>query len=413
MNAGSANDLDALGQRTLNTLAAPVATPQHREFASATGESSFVPAEPPVDPRQPLSVRQPRSTRITGIDAARGVAMFGMVIVHFVNFREDRGERLTEFAELFNGRAMPLFMLLGGIGVTFLTRRSSTPERDLTIRALLLFALGLFMSEHVPRLAIVLQAYGLFFILSTVLYRLPSKLLVALVPVVTAVGAVTYQLVGDPPVQTLFGDLGSGEGIQSLLFDGFYPLFPVGAFFILGIVLGRIDLRSDRVACALAGVGIVAGVGIPVLSNGLVERFGWQTDFGGRLGDGMFHFSRLLDSTGHSAMPAWVLSALGTSVAVLGLSLLIAPRVPMLVRPIVAVGSMSLTFYVYQAWLTNLVPPTSETSAGVEWILALAVYGSFVLFALLWQIMFRSGPLERVIRIGSGPRVSQASTTVS
>lgn len=380
VNGLPADESDAISQRTQAFLAAPV-------------------SRPPVAPGRPK-----KPGRIIGIDMARGIAMFGMTVVHFVNFREEPGADLATFAELFRGRAMPLFMMLGGLGVTFLTKRSTTPERDLLIRAVMLFALGLVMTETVPRLAIVLQSYGLFFVLATVLYRLSSKMLVALVPVITAIGAVTYQVVGEPRVQTRFDELGSGEGIQSLLFDGFYPLFPVGAFFITGIVLGRVNLRSERIAAAFAGGGILFGVGIPVLTNNVASAFNLRTDFGGNAGDGMFHLTRLLDSQGHSAMPAWVLSALGTSIAVLGLSLLIAPLVPKLVSPIIAVGSMSLTYYVYQGWLTNVVPPTFETTLGAEWIFTILVYTSFVVLALIWRLMFTSGPFERILRIGSGPR---------
>ncbi len=336
---------------------------------------------------------------------ARGLAMFAMTVVHFVNFRENEGETLATLASHFRGRAMPLFVMLGGIGVTYLTRRSKTPERDLIIRAIMLFALGLVLTEYVDRLAIILQSYGLFFILATVLWRLPSKVLLALVPAIVATGAVTYQLVGTPRRLTPFDEAFTVAGAESLIFDGFYPLFPVGAFFVFGIWLGRINLASERVAAVLAGVGTVVGIGTTVIANAAVERFNLQIVFGrGRAGDGMFHLTRLLDSEGHSAMPAWVISALGTSAAVLGISLLLAPRFPRLVRPVVAVGSTALTYYVYQAWLTNVVPPTFETSLGTEWIFTFAVYASFVVLALIWKVFFDSGPFERALRIGSGPK---------
>ena len=405
--------MDAIGRRTSAALPASESIVANGVSAGSTALRSAAPkvgreapvSEPALTVTNVVPAEKPKKRpRIVGIDMARGIAMFGMTVVHFVNFREDDGA-LATFAELFRGRAMPLFMMLGGIGVTFLTRRSSTPSRDLLIRAVMLVALGLFMTEHVPRLAIVLQAYGLFFILSIVWFRLPSKVLIGLVPLVTAFGAWSYQVIGLPRVQTRFDELLTVEGPQSLIFDGFYPLFPVGAFFLTGIVLGRINLNSDRVAAVLASVGVVAGVGIRVGADFFASAFNLQTDFGGNAGDGIFHFSRLLDSQGHSAMPAWVLSAIGTSMAVLGLSLLIAKRAPMLVSPLVAVGSFSLTYYVYQAWLTNVVPPTFETSTGTEWIFTIAVYVSFIILALIYRMFFTSGPFERVLRIGSGPRL--------
>jgi len=329
--------------------------------------------------------------------------MAGMVVVHFVAWREGEGFAFTA-AEMLSGRAMPLFMLLGGLGITFMTRRAATPARNLLIRAAMLMALGLFLHEHIDRLAIVLQAYGLFFVLAIVLWRLPSKVLLALVPLMVAIGAVTYQTIGNPPSLTPFDTLGSIEGAESLIFDGFYPLFPVGAFFVFGIWLGRLDLRSDRIAAILLTVGTAVGAGVWIGSNRLVSAFDLQVDFGGRAGDGNFNFSRLLDAQGHSSMPAWTISALGTSAAVLGLSLLVARRAPAMVRPFVVVGSMSLTFYVFQAWVTNIVPDTPDTGVGLEWGFAAGTYVLFALFALAWVTQFQSGPLERLLRVGSGPK---------
>ncbi len=347
-----------------------------------------------------------RPGRITGIDMARGIAMALMVIVHFVNWRQGDGLAFTA-AELVSGRAMPLFMLLGGIGVTLMADRSATPARNLAIRAAMLMVLGLVLTEFIDRLAIVLQAYAMLFMLAIGLRRLPSSMLLALVPVTTAVGAVTYQVVGAPRVLTEFDGLfTSSEGAQSLVFDGYYPLFPVGAFFVFGLWLARLDLRSDRVASLLLGIGTVVGAGVWIGSNRVASAFGIQVDVGAEVGDGAFRWGRLLDTQGHSAMPAWTISALGTSAAILGFSLLVAPRAAAIVRPLTVVGSTSLTFYVFQAWVTNIVPDTSETGVGVEWAYAIAVYVSFAVAAMLWSTRYRSGPLERMLRVGSGPTLA-------
>lgn len=350
--------------------------------------------------------------RITGIDLARAIAMAGMVIVHFVAWWEGDGA-LAMIAEHVRGRAMPLFMLLGGIGVTLMTSRTTTPTRNLLLRAVMLFGLGVFLTENIERVAIVLQSYGLFFLLAIGLRRLPNAAILALVPATVAIGAITYQVVGEPRVQTPLESLSTSEGIESLLFDGFYPLFPVGAFFIFGMWLGRVDLRSNRIAAIMATTGTALGAAVWIAANRVQDVFGVQVDFGGRAGDGSFHWGRLLDAEGHSAMPAWVLSALGSSVAILGISLLVARASTRAVRPLVALGSISLTFYVFQAWVTNLVPDTAETTVGREWAFAVAVYLVFMVFAVLWKDAFRSGPLERVLRLGSGPSATSPAAPTS
>lgn len=355
------------------------------------------------DSAEPVTGR--RSERILGIDMARGIALALMVIVHFVAWWEGEGALFTG-AELISGRAMPLFMLLGGVGVTLMASRSRTPARNLLIRAVLLMALGLVLTRYIDRLAIVLQAYALFFVLAIGLRKLHSIVLLGLVAALVAVGAVTYQIVGTPRDPTTFDTLfTSSQGVESLVFDGFYPLFPVGAFFVFGLWLARLDLRSDRVAAALLSCGAVVGLGVWIGASEIVSTFDVQVDFGGRAGDGSFHWSRLLDGAGHSAMPAWTISALGTSAAMLGLSLLVAPRLPSIVRPFTVVGSMSLSFYVFQAWVTNVVPNTSETEVLVEWAMALSVFVVFFTFAEVWRRWFRTGPLERLLRVGSGSRL--------
>ena len=47
------------------------------------------------------------------------------------------------------------------------------------------------------------------------------------------------------------------------------------------------------------------------------------------------------------------------------------------------VGAMSLSYYVVQAFATNVVPPTSETGVVHEWLLAGIVYGLFLAAATL------------------------------
>lgn len=331
--------------------------------------------------------------------------MLGMVIAHYA-WQDDTGGVLNQVAEAVDGRAMPLFVLLGGVGATILARRSAVPDRSLLIRAAILYPLGLVVQELTTFIAIILQSYSLLFALTPVFRRLGNRVLLGLAAAVTTIGGWTYQVVGpdldrfDGPMDLLTNP---PTALWSLLFNGYYPFFPVASFFLVGMYLGRTDLRSTGVARALAIGGSVIGLGALIVGGRLAERLGpVVTD--PPTNDGRFSAVRLLDTSGHSEMPAWVISTAGTSMAILGLSLLVAPRLPGLVRPLVALGQLALSFYVFQAVLVRILPHPNQTPIGQEFVAALAVYIGFTVFAMAWKLRFRSGPLEAGLRIGSRPR---------
>ncbi len=344
------------------------------------------------------------SSRIIGIDLARAFAMLGMVIAHYA-WPDGSAGLLNGVATGVSGRAMPLFVLLGGVGVTILSSRSAHPDRALLIRAAILYPVGVVLQEVTTFIAIILQYYALLFVLAILFRRLGRKTLVALAVLFTVIGAWTYQVVG-PQLDRFEGPLDLIENppaaLWSLLFNGSYPLFPMASFFLVGMVLGRLDLRSTRLQVWLAAGGTVVGVTTAWLANRFGEGRGFE--FGTRPAGSEFSWTRLLDTTGHSEMPAWVLSATGTSVAVLGICLLVAPRMAGSVRPLVALGQLALSFYVFQAVLVRFTPHPETTPLAQEFVTALAIYLGFMAFATIWQLRFRTGPLEAALRVGSSPR---------
>lgn len=343
-----------------------------------------------------------RGPRIIGVDLARAVAMFGMVIAHYV-WQDHTGDPVDLIARANAGRAMPLFVMLGGLGVTIMTTRSDNPDRALLIRAAMLFPLGIAIEEADTLIAVILQAYSLLFVFAVLLRRLPTWALLVAAVVILAIGGWTYQDFAQTVApwsewRQVYSSPRTVLG--SLIFRWPYPFFPTGAFFITGMILGRIDLRSTRVATLLASIG--AGVWlVTLIATRLMIRI-FDVDrqvFTSRTG--RFEVTRLLDTTGHSQMYAWVISALGTSVAILGVSLLIAPHLGVVAKPFIALGQLALTFYVFQAILIIYTPRPDTTPYGQELLTAAVIYLGFMLFATLWRMRFRLGPLEAILRLGS------------
>jgi hypothetical protein len=387
-----------------------------RQVTTPTATAVEQPVNGPLDHRDPVDdgrvPARPQLGRIIGLDLARAMAMLGMVFVHYV-WPDDSGSAVDVVADALRGRAMPLFVLLGGVGVTLAVERFRTPDRALLVRAVLLFALGVLVDEWSEWVAVILQWYGLMFAVAPLLRRLPSPALLITSASVAIGGSWTFQVMGDWPRHPItWHDLDNPIYLaRALVVDGSYPFFPVAAFFILGLWIGRLDLRSDRVAAWLTGVGALVGFGTLLITDAIIDRRGINVnvfDAAKRepnpsgYDPSRFWAEQLLDTTGHSQMLGWVVSAAGTSVAVIGLCLLVAPRAPRVVAPLVSLGRMALTFYVFQVVLTRWVPYPSTTNFAQELATVAAIYLGFVAFAHLWLRVFRAGPLEALLRVGSG-----------
>src|SRR5688500_7670584 len=85
--------------------------------------------------------------RLAGVDAARGLAVLGMVAVHVLP-TEDADGTVTLAEQLAGGRSSAAFAVLAGVGVALATRRGTDRWRQrlrLLLRALLIGALGLWL----------------------------------------------------------------------------------------------------------------------------------------------------------------------------------------------------------------------------------------------------------------------------
>ncbi|MBA6339403.1 DUF1624 domain-containing protein, partial [Colwellia sp. BRX8-7] len=73
--------------------------------------------------------------RVTGFDLARAFAIFGMVIVNFkIAMNADTGNQLLmSFTHLFEGRASALFVILAGVGITFMTNKARVSSDSISI----------------------------------------------------------------------------------------------------------------------------------------------------------------------------------------------------------------------------------------------------------------------------------------
>ncbi|GAB2651299.1 heparan-alpha-glucosaminide N-acetyltransferase domain-containing protein [Kribbella swartbergensis] len=358
-----------------------------------------------------------RRGRLSGVDAARGIALLGMMSVHIVPAVDETGRTSTAFL-VASGRASALFAVLAGVGLALITG-GSHPYRDrrllaarsgLVARAGLLALLGLALGAVETPVAIILVYYALLFVCALPFLSLGAR---ALVPLAVAwallapavshlVRSSLYESGGGNPT---FGSLAEpGALATELVLTGYYPVFPWLAYLLAGLAVGRLALDSPRVAAGL----LVGGAGLALLTKAV----SWTLlhPLGGldRIADSPVVERRLSTSLGgttptsswwwlavsapHSGTPLDLLHTIGTALGVLGACLLIVRVAAPLLTPLVAAGSMTLTLYSLHVIALGMTGDGADGTAllVVHVIVALA-------FAVAWRTYRRRGPLEAAV----------------
>ena len=218
-----------------------------------------------------------------GVDVARGLALLGMIAVHiFDTLHRDNTPSKTH--QVMAGHALATFVLLAGVSLTFITKRSRTgsllPDAAaLTTRALIITLIGLALNSALdPDIEVILPYYGLMFLLAIPLLRRSSRVLIGisiglvlLAPLVVLASFNRDLPVDEPTLAALIHPV---ELFSPLLVTGSYPIVAYMAFICVGMVIGRLDLSNRRVAVRLTVGGAVLAAGSWLLSTLILFQFG-------------------------------------------------------------------------------------------------------------------------------------------
>lgn len=349
------------------------------------------------------------SSRLLALDAARAVAILGMVAV---NVGPRDGASADLLARAAHGRASLLFVVLAGVGIALLTRHSwpaKPPRRGVLVsRGLILLLGGLALQLLDHGVNVILPTYGALFLVAVLMLQASQRTLV-----VSAVSA----LLGGPLLwiaaqcQEQFGRaapelLDAPHHVAAdICLSGPYPVITWVGPFLLGIWLGRLDLQDPRLHQNLALWGGSLAVGAYLLSRLLVAALGEPSD---RVG-----FDRLISGVGHSQMPLWLISGTGSALFVIGVIFLLSPHLGRWSYPLASLGRLSLTVYVAHllvlAFFVRPGPDTSEQGLLVTAIIGIVSIAS----ASLWCTRFRRGPLEALLHAATQYGAKPDSTSSS
>ncbi|MDX3524300.1 DUF418 domain-containing protein [Streptomyces scabiei] len=409
-------------------------------------ETSPLPENPPPPSRTSPEATVPVSPgpsmgRLVGVDLARALAVFGMYIVHIGPPLSATTGVASWIRYMADGHSSVLFATLAGFSLMLIAGRRE-PKTGLAgrqarariaIRAVILLALGTVLATEYGGV-IILGFYGVYFLLALPLVRLSAQTLAitaAACALVTPQLAFVLTSLLSPSVQNSINAYDplrhlSEVGVLDLLLNGLYPALTWMSFVIAGMALGRLDLSSTTVQKRLAALGAAltaAAYGMSLLlagsgalrstaedgsssgsSGSMLSAGGSMPPDGGSFPE--MSASYLLKAGPHSGTTFDIIGSVGVAILVIvGATVAMdrLPRLRRLAKPVIAVGTMSLTAYVGHFLGQSLLPAGPGAGTPGSWIPVLTYILGAIVFAALWSRFFRRGPLEYLLNAATKP----------
>ncbi|XAS68852.1 heparan-alpha-glucosaminide N-acetyltransferase domain-containing protein [Micrococcaceae bacterium Sec5.7] len=382
------------------------------------------------------TAKSPATTpRLGGIDAARGLALLGMMATHLLpTFESNANLAPTWIGLTFSGRSAALFAVLAGVGLALSTGKQQPREgsslraarRGIALRALVIAAVGLMLGGLDVNVAVILVNYAALFLCVLPFIGLKLRPLCAwaagwiLGSPVVAYLLRPWLLAAEPPLQLghnpSWEDLGTPARLLGDLFlTGYYPVFQWLSYLLIGLVIGRLALTTAVIPVVLLAGGATVAVLAKFLGTLMMDDLGGKSALQSILTDPGYPLDSLLQvnlsgvrqegswwwlasSAPHSGTTLDLLHTSGVAAAVVGACLLLGRLGDWLnldlLLPLCGAGAMTLTLYTAHVCVVSafyLKPlPQGWTEDGIYFAHAATAMAIGMAFVLLK----RRGPLE-------------------
>ena len=360
--------------------------------------------------------------RIVGVDVARCVALIGMIATHALPTRSVDGS-LSLAHEIAGGRASALFAVLAGVSLALMSG-GTDPVRGaerravrvgLAARALTIALIGLVLGALPTTIAIILTYYGVLFLLGLPFLGLRWKALAVLGGTWLLVAPVLSHLVRphlpprgfESPHPAALAD--PWQMLTELTFTGYYPAVSWLGYLLVGMAIGRTDLRRWRTTVVVLSLGACLAAVSWLVSEALLRQpgvaralLGTSSQPGITIGqlrrtleEGTFGTTPtgswwwLAVHAPHSGTPFDLLHTTGTAMLVLGVCLVLGRLWPRTAAVVFGAGAMTLTLYTLHVVLRTppFFPDDDPVTFARHVVVVLVVGATFRL--MTWR-----GPLE-------------------
>lgn len=351
--------------------------------------------------------------RIIGIDVARALAVFGMILVNFKVVFGAKGQHwITSFASILDGKAAATFVVLAGVGLALMTNAAikNNEQTKLKIaririikRALFLFVVGLSYIAIWP--ADILHFYGVYMAITILLLTSKEKtiLILAIVLILAFPIIMTfwnYEIGWNFETLDYQGFWTLDGFIRNLFYNGFHPVIPWTAFMLFGYWFGKQDLHDDKFVKKTFGISSIVFIAIQFISYFSISL----------LSEGNKETAKeltvILGVNPMPPLPIYMFNGIAVAIAVISLCVLIGKRFEhsFIIDALNKTGQLALTFYVAHViigiGIIEMIDPSKIGAYSVEFsvIYALAFSLCCMLFAVIWRKYKKFGPLEWIMR---------------
>jgi uncharacterized protein len=341
-------------------------------------------------------------------DVARGVAILAMLIAHAGPLMVSQPLATAFVQGQLNDLASPLFALTMGAAAAIVLAKAGTGTaarltvvRQNVVRGAILVLLGLLLSTWGSWIAIVLSFLGIVLAVGTPLVLLRSRALIAVLAVALVLGAPlnTWVLTTAGPLLTA-GERTPGSFLLEWLFlSPHYRVTNLLPWFLLGALLFRIRFGGRRAAWIMLAISVPAWWAGPF----------WR----GATGAPFSPSGSYLDTLHDAGLVLLTLSVIMLLASLPG-------RAARVVRagflPFQAIGSISLTLYVFQVGVVAVMSANGISYGTTDPVAWLVLVLGVPLVGVLWWRFLGKGPIEWLIGVVSGryrPRRARAMPTGS
>lgn len=351
------------------------------------------------------TLQKQTNDRLHGLDLARCMALFGMVIVNFevVMVPLASQHETASLAHLLQGRAAATFVVLAGLGLGLSAARVcwQTTARVTLKRSGFLFALG--MLNCVIFEADIIHYYAVYFLAALFFVRAPNWLLctaIALFALVHVLLLIWLDYDRGWNWDSLeYVDLWTVRGfIRNLLFNGWHPVIPWFVFVLYGLLVSRLNLASYR-----TGITLTLAGGLFLALTEWVSKSLILLVENSSLSAAEREIALLLDTAPVPPTPLYLIAGISAASLTIGVCLLIMRLSPRnrLLRVLTTTGRYTLTLYLAHIIFgmgtlqaLGLIGTAEPTTALVATLVFCVIATGL---SMLWGKRFRHGPVESIM----------------